>query len=222
MTNFADMKSIASLFIFSLALFICGSSSAQDAKSILDKLSSKAKGYETIEASYESTLEDKQAGVNLSQSGSIKIKGEKYHLDLPDYKVISDGETVWTYEKESNTVYIDYLEDVAEDGFNPNDMFRIWETGFKHELKELITEDNQEVYWINLYPKDPGEKPFHTIQMYVDKGKMEVKRIKVMNRDGSTVSYKVKDFTVNKSMNSGVFGFEKSAYPGVDIIDNRI
>jgi len=195
---------------------------AQDSGKILDQLSSKAKGYTTISAEYTSRLQDVKADLDMAQEGNIKVKDKKYNLDLPSYNVISDGITVWTYEKENNAVYIDNLEDVQEDGINPNDLFRIWETGYKHEFKETKKEGSTELYWINLYPNDPGNKPFHTIQLYIDKAKMEINKIKVMNRDGSTVTYVVKGFTPNKPLDDSKFKFNPANHPGVEIIDNRI
>lgn len=215
------MKLRSTLLIASAAC-ISISAWAQDSTQILDKLSKKTQGYSTIEAAYSSRLEDKQAGMDMTQEGTIQVKGDNYHLDLPSYKIISDGETVWTFEKENNVVMIDYLEDVAEDGINPNDLFSIWETGFKHEFKSTLNEGGNEIYWINLYPTDPSDKSFHTIQLYIDKAKMELTKIKVMNRDGSTVSYTVKKFMPNKEISDSKFKFNESSFPGVEVIDNRI
>ena len=147
---------------------------AQDSQKILDDLSKKAKGYTSVYAEYESQLIDLKAGIDLTQEGSIKVQGEKYNIDLPDYMIISDGESLYTYEKETNTCFIDYLEDVADGSFSPSQMFTIWEQDFKHEFKETVTEDGTSRYWINLYPNNPADKNFHTIQLYVNKGKMEV------------------------------------------------
>jgi outer membrane lipoprotein-sorting protein len=202
--------------------FVTYSSSAQDSKKILDDLSAKAKSYTTISAEYSSRLLDKQSSVDLTEKGTIKVKGSKYHLDLPSYTIISDGVTVWTYEKENNAVYIDNLADMGNDGMNPNEMFRIWEKGFRHEYKETKTEEGKQLYVINLYPTDPKSKPFHTIQMKVDKAKMEIHSIKVLNRDGSEVSYSLKGFTPNKEIADTVFKFDKAKYPGVEVVDNRL
>ena len=204
------------LSILALFLLTAFAAQAQESAKILEQLSSKAKGYSTITADYSSRLQDTKADLDLVQEGNIKVKDKKYNLDLPSYTVISDGVTVWTYEKENNAVYIDNLEDIEEDGINPNDLFRIWETGFKHEFKETKTEGGTQLYWINLYPNDPGNKPYHTIQLYVDKTKMEINRIKVMNRDGSTVTYSVKSFSTNKPIDDSKFKFNPASFPGVE------
>lgn len=195
---------------------------AQDSQKILDELSRKAKSYTSITADYSSRLLDKKSAIDLTESGTVKVKGNKYFLDLPSYTIICDGQTVWTFEKENNTVLIDNLADVEAGGMNPNEMFRIWEKGFKHEYKETKNEGGREVYLINLYPTDPKSKPFHTIQLFVDKAKMEVLRLKLMNRDGSEITYTIKTFKPNAEIMDATFRFDKAKHPGVEEVDNRL
>lgn len=195
---------------------------AQDSQKILDDLSKKAKGYTSVYAEYESQLIDLKAGIDLTQEGSIKVQGEKYNIDLPDYTIISDGESLYTYEKETNTCFIDYIEDVADGSFSPSQMFTIWEHDFKHELKGEAKVGKSVAYLINLYPNDPTDKPYHTIQLFVDKAKMEVVKIVVKGREGSDMIYNVKTFSPNATMKSSDFTFPEADYPGVDVIDQRI
>lgn len=216
------LKNLSAWMGITLLSLSASSVFAQDSKKILDELSVKAKSYSTVSAEYSSRLLDKQSSVDLTEKGSIKVKGNKYNLDLPSYNVISDGVTVWTYEKENNSVFIDNLADMGNDGMNPNEMFRIWEKGFRHEYKETKTEGGKPYYVINLYPTDPKGKPYHTIEMMVDKTKMELYSVKVMNRDGSEVSYLLKAFTPNKEIADTVFKFDKTKYPGVEVVDNRL
>jgi outer membrane lipoprotein-sorting protein len=211
-------------FVFCAALAVTNAAPAfsQDSQKILDELSRKAKSYTSITADYSSRLLDKKSAIDLTESGTIKVKGTKYYLDLPSYTIICDGQTVWTFEKENNTVLIDNLADVEVGGMNPNEMFRIWEKGFKHEYKETKNEGGKEVYLINLYPTDPKSKPFHTIQLFVDKAKLELLRLKLMNRDGSEITYTVKTFKPNAELNDAIFRFDKAKHPGVEEVDNRL
>jgi outer membrane lipoprotein-sorting protein len=210
------------LFTIALAMLAFTTASAQDSKTILDKLSTKAKGYNTITADYSSRLLDEKNGIDISQEGNIVVKGEKYFLDLPDYIVINDGEIIYTYEKASNTCYVDYKEDIEDDTFSPSEMFTIWENDFKHEFKSMEKVDGRENYLINLYPNNPGDKPYHTLQLYVDKAKMEISKVVVKGREGSDITYTVSNFKANPAVEDSKFKFSKASYPGVTVIDNRI
>lgn len=208
-----------------LWIFICliaPAGFAQDSGKILDELSAKAKTFDSIYAEYSSRLLDEQNGIDLKQEGSIRVKGKKYNLELGDYVLITDGETHWTYENGTNDCYVDYLEDVEGDSFSPSEMFTIWEKDFKHEYKGSETVNGKSAHWINLYPNDPADKTFHTIQLFVDKSKMEIVKIVVKGREGNDVIYNVKTFKPNAEISPNKFKFNASDYPGVNVIDNRL
>lgn len=216
------MNKAFSLAIVALTVTSTFSVQAQTSDKILTELSNKAKNYSTVYAEYSSQLIDKVNGVDVKQSGKVYVKGEKYYVELGDYTMISDGQSVWTYEKAANDCYIDYLEDVADGALSPSKMFTIWEDGFKHEYKSEVKEGAQTLFWINLYPTNPSEKNYHTIQLYVDKAKMEVVKFIVKGREGSDIVYKLDKFTPNQAITDAQFKFDAKKFPGVNIIDNRI
>jgi outer membrane lipoprotein carrier protein len=211
-------------FLLLIAVFyVSMSASAQTSKEILDKLSAKAKTWKTISADFTSTLKDAKAGVNQKQEGSIKIKGQKYNLNLPQYVVVTDGTTLWSYDKKANSCTIDDLADVKDGAFDPSEMFTIWEKDFKHEMKNAnATVDGVACYEIHLYPINPKSKPYHTIIMYIDKNKMEVSKIVVKTRENAEISYKVKNFKTNAEFPDTDFKFNAAKYPGVSVVDNRL
>ncbi|MDZ4750540.1 MAG: outer membrane lipoprotein carrier protein LolA [Flavobacteriales bacterium] len=214
------MKRI-SLFILSVVLV--NFAFAQTSKDILDKLSAKAKTYQSITSDFTMTLKDAKSGTNKTQTGSVKVKGQKYSLVIQDYEVFCDGVTVWTYSKDDNSCTIDNLEDVRDGSFDPSEMFTIWEKDFKHEMKNAAaTADGIACYEIHLFPNNPKGKAYHTIVMYVDKAKNEVSKIVVKMREGGEVSYKVKNFKANGAVTDADFKFNAAKHPGVSMVDNRI
>lgn len=216
------MKAFTTSVITGILLGVFSSAQAQSSEDILNDLSAKTQNYTTVYAEYSSRLIDQANDIDIKQAGKVFVKGEKYNLELGEYTMISDGESVWTFEKSANDCYIDYLEDVADGSLSPSQMFTIWEEGFKHEFKKEVTEDGKNLYWINLYPTNPSEKNFHTIQLYIDKAKMEVVKFVVKGREGNDIVYKITKFVPNKEISDDEFTFNPRKYPGVNIIDNRI
>jgi outer membrane lipoprotein carrier protein len=195
----------------------------QTSKEILDKLSTKAKTFKTITSDFTSTLNNPKAGINQTNSGSVKIKGSKYYVNMGDYQIWSDGKTVWNYNKSDNSVTIDNLADVKDGGFDPSEMFTIWEKNFKHEMKNAnATIDGVSCYQIALNPNDPKNKSYHTITLYIDKTKMEVYKVEVKTRENATITYKIKNFKTSTELPDSDFNFSKTKFPGVEEIDNRI
>lgn len=213
------LKGLSLLFIGAAVAF---SVQAQDAESqaILDKLSAKMKTAPSFSADFESKIEDKQADMESTQAGSVKVAEEKFELSLGDNTVISDGNSVWTYNKESNEVMIDYLEDMFEDDISPSKIYTIWEEGFKHSYDGKVTVDKVSCDKIKLFPNDPSDKNYHTIQLFIDQANMVIKRIVVLGKDGTDITYTISNF--QKQQYAGtMFHFDSSKFPGVEVIDNR-
>ncbi len=211
------------LFLFSLALISAIFTNAQSSKEVLDKLSAKAKTWSTIQADFSSNLVDKKNNKNIKQDGTIKIKGKKYSISLNDYTIFTDGVTIWTYDKKSNTCTIDNLKDVKDGAFDPSEIFTIWEKDFKNEMKNAnASVDGAACYEISLFPNNPKGKSYHTIMMYVDKAKNELSKASVKTKDGGEITYKIKNIKPNVPMQDGDFTFNKAKYPNVEMVDNRL
>jgi outer membrane lipoprotein-sorting protein len=195
---------------------------SQDANALLGKLSEQAKSYGSIEATYTSIMVDKMSDFEATQAGTIYVDGNKYSLDIGDYLIISDGETIWTYEPAVNDCYVDDAEMMAEEGMDPSKLFTIWEDDFKNEWKGTVDLNGELVVQINLYPLAGDEKPFHTIQLFINEKDLELRRAVVKGREGTDVTYDVSSFKPQAEVPASTFTFDQGKFPGVNMVDNRI
>jgi outer membrane lipoprotein-sorting protein len=205
-----------------VSVLVSFQASGQTGADLLHSLSEKARTYDSVLATYTSTLTDKVADFEAVQDGTIRISGDKYHLDLGDYVVISNGTTVWTYDVAMHECMVDDAEELAADGMDPSKLFTIWEDDFKSEDKGTADIDGRKVRVIHLYPNKADEKPFHTIQLYIDESKLEMVRAVVKGREGSDVTYDVKTFNPGATISPTIFSFREADFPGVSVIDNRL
>jgi outer membrane lipoprotein-sorting protein len=206
--------------VFAATLSISLSSLAQDPDALLNKLSDKAQTYKAYEIAYTSTLVDLKNDFELTQEGTVQIEGDRFHLNLGDYIIYSDGETVWTFEPEMNECYIDDTETMKEEGMDPSKIFTVWEDDFRREWMGRSKVADRDCAHINLYAG--SDKPYHTLQLFVDDSALEVVRIVMKGREGSDVTYTVKRFSTSLDVTPGMFVFPAQKHPGVEIIDNRI
>jgi outer membrane lipoprotein carrier protein len=193
---------------------------AQDADALLNKLSEKAQSFKAYEIAYTSTLVDLKNDFELTQQGTVQIEGDRFHLDLGDYVIYCDGETVWTFEPEMNECYIDDTETMKEEGMDPSKLFTVWEEDFRREWMGRTSVEGRNCAHINLYAST--DKAYHTLQLFVDDKALEVVQIVMKGREGSDVTYTVKSFSTALEVVPGMFTFPAEKHPGVDLIDNRI
>ncbi|HSH20432.1 MAG TPA: outer membrane lipoprotein carrier protein LolA, partial [Draconibacterium sp.] len=169
------MKSI--FLISTILLFSIFAQSQQDskAKGILDEVSGKTKTFKTISADFTFSMENKEMEINEKNEGSIKLKGKKYIVDLPEagVKVFSDGTTSWNYMKQGNQVTVSSLEDTGNELMDPSSLFSIYEKGF---TSKFIAEKNQggkTVYQIDLFP-DKADYDVSKITIEINKSTMMI------------------------------------------------
>ena len=152
------------LFSFVVTLLWCSSPAlAQDADKLLNALSDKAQTYKAYEISYTSQLVDLKNDFELTQDGTVQIDGDQFFLDLGDYHIYCNGETVWTFEPELNDCYIDDTETMKEDGMDPSKLFTVWEDDFKREWMGRQSVEGRDCAHVNLYASE--DKPYHTLQV---------------------------------------------------------
>ena len=195
---------------------------SQDAEGLLLKLSEKAKTYKTIDATYSSKMVDLKNDFEEDMKGHILIEGSKFKLDLGDFLIISNGLSVWTYEKETNDCYLDDAEMLLDEGMDPSKIFTIWEDDFKSEWMGKESLSGKDCVHINLYPNELDDKPYHTMQLFVDEEGLEVVKIVMKGREGMDTEYLIERFNVGVEIPASNFSFETNEYPGASIIDNRL
>jgi outer membrane lipoprotein-sorting protein len=192
------------------------------AKSILDEVSSKTKTFKTILADFSFSLENKAMSINEKNDGSIKLKGQKYLVDLPGagVKVFSDGKTNWNYMKQGNQVTISTIEDSGSELMDPSSLFSIYEKGF---TSKFITEKNiggKPVYQIDLFP-DKKEYDVSKITIEINKTTMMIQSAQLYGTDGNVYGIVVKKMETDKDFPDSEFIFDARKFPDVEIIDLR-
>ena len=192
------------------------------AKVILDDVSKTTKAYKTITAEYSLIFTNKEKKQTDKQSGKIQLKTTKFKLEIPGNTIVCDGKTVWTYNKDAQEVTIKNFEPNTEDGLDITNIFTLYEKGFKYKYDKEEKVNNVSLSVINLYPSNkPEKKKYHTIKLYVDKSKKQIKLIKLMMKDGSMQTYELKSITPNKEIPDSQFIFDTKGFKPEQIVDER-
>ncbi|MFN3918267.1 MAG: LolA family protein [Flavobacteriales bacterium] len=210
------------LAVFSIAVAATSFAQNQDqdpkAKAILDEISKKTKEYKTISVDFVTIIKGRD--INETRKGQAIVKGDKFYYESADQKVFCDGKSVWNYTSEENECYVEKLSNI-DDELNPSKMLTIWESGFKFQFVKETTENGKVIQEIKLFPKDAQKTKYHTIILKIDKAKKEVQKVSIKGKDGLDMTFEIKKFETNKEIPDNTFVFEKTKFPGVDVIDNR-
>ena len=212
------------IFFAAIGLFLTISVSAQydiKAKELLDKVSEKTSSYSSISAKFSYTLQNKQDGVEDTFDGELKLKGNKYNLQLMGAVLIFDGKTLYNYLPDAEEVTISEPSNEEENSINPADLFTIYETGFKYKYMNDFTEAGKSKALIDLYPENAGEEKFHTVQLIIDKTTLSISKVSYLGKDGINYIISVTEMEGNKNLTEAMFRFDPDAYDDIDVIDMR-
>lgn len=208
------MKKIA--WMLSVVCLTTLSAFAQKDKRAQDILDAMSKRYQALQ-SYQAAFTYSMGGATTK--ADVIVKGEKFHLNLGGQEVFTDGKTMSTYIKESNELNVQDF-DAANNELNPAQIYSIYKKGFNYRFLKEQKQGGRTLEVIELTPNRPKSN-VATIQISVDKADKSVRNWVIKNKDGKSTTYAITKFVPNVSAPESYFVFDKSKYPGVEVVDLR-
>ena len=161
------------------------------------------------------TVLDSQKKQAAKQTAQVRYHKGKYRLTLADQELISDGTTVWQWNKTAKEVAVSNLSDDDIDLLNPGRLLANYEKQFK--AKYIRTDDDGTAV-VDLQPR--SAQNYHKIRLLINESDGLLKRIEVHKYDSSREVYDITAF--KKTANAASqFVFDAKAHPEVEIIDMR-
>lgn len=185
---------------------------------ILDAMSAKYKAMGSYQTVF--TYTAGSGGAKESYKGDLTVKGLKFRLKLGGQEVFNDGKTMSTYVKESNEVNVQDYDDSASGEFNPSAIYTIYKKGFSYKFLKEVKQGGRTLEIIELTP-EKKKSQIARLQISVDKADKSVRNWQITDKDGKLTSYVIDKFTPNAGVGDNYFVFDKSKYPGVEVVDLR-
>ncbi|QZT36986.1 outer membrane lipoprotein carrier protein LolA [Halosquirtibacter xylanolyticus] len=210
------MKNV--LLLFTILLSITVSYAQTDGKSIIDKFTKQLESYPSIEASFDFTLENKEAEISDTNSGKLVIKGEKYRLYMLGMEIYSDGKTSYSFMPNTNEVNITNVDGEEEGAVDPAKMFRMYKEGMQVNLLSSTKKGSITEYKIELTPST--EDNFVKLIVYITSDNRLNKAV-TYAVDGNIYTININQMITDKDFKDTYFKFNESDHAGVDVIDMR-
>ena len=188
----------------------------QTAKDILDQLSKTTKLYENIRIEFSFELSNETHNINDIQNGVLELEKNKFRILMQDQIIVNDGATQWLYLKESNELQITE-NDPEENSMNPNEIFTIYEKGYKYQYIGKENINGKEYDIIDLFTEESSN--FIKTTLTINSSKNQIKKISMQDKNGGTYDYLINKFESNITLDK--FEFESEKYPEIEIIDLR-
>lgn len=161
------------------------------------------------------TVLDSKKAEKARQSAQVRYNKGKYRLTLPDQELISDGTTVWHWNKTAKEVTVSGMADDDIDLLNPRRLLAGYGKSFK--AKYIRTDDDGTAI-VDLQPR--STRSYHKIRLYIKEDDGLLRRMEVHKYDSSRENYDIIDFK-RASNAASQFTFDAAKHTDVEVIDMR-
>lgn len=206
------------LLIIFLALLTVQSIIAQDAKSILDKVST-AYAASPYLLKFTLNTQDVVAKTTFSHDGRAYLKGNKFKIEVPDGTTWFDGKTQWVLMDGNDEVNVTSPSGDELAAISPVALLGIYKTGFKLNYKGEKKENAKVVYVIEMISQQKNADVTKFV-LTVDKATNLFTSIKIFSKDGTNNLLKIRQ-SEKSTLADSFFVFNKKDFPNVEVIDLR-
>ncbi len=192
------------------------------AKVILDKISKEAENSSSIQLKFDYKIINNQTKQTETQKGYAFLQKDKYKLIITGVEIISDGKSIYTYQKGINEMTINNVDPEEESIFNPTKLYSMYKKGFKYRYLSDYSRDGMQLSIIDLYPENIDEKNFTRIRIEVDTRQNRIASFTTFGKDGIDYVIIFNQYKKNIKLPEDFFIFKKEKYSkDIEIVDLR-
>ena len=209
------------IYSFALAIIATPVFAQTDAKAkvLLDNLSKNVSALKSLKTNFSLSLASANGKTKEKRSGSLQMKGPKYHVSLGTQEIFCDGKTVWTYLKDAGEVQVTDFN-ASEQTLSPTKLFTNFydkEYSYRYAGAKKVGGKNAEV--VELTPKTA--KQFRKVELAIDAKTNTLIGGTVTEKNGTVYQYSVSNYTPNAPVSDAAFTFDTRKYKNVEVVDLR-
>jgi len=179
---------------------------AQDVKQVLDRTAKVLSNKSGVSAAF--TIKNN----SMKASGTIAIKGRKFHATTPQATIWFDGKTQWTYLKKNDEVNVLNPTESEIAAINPYNFIFLYKEGYN----ATMTRKNG-TFEVRL--KAQEKKPISELYIVVDQRTYVPSQIRVKQQQGwNTID--IRHFK-KANLSDNIFRFNSKDFPSAEVIDLR-
>lgn len=196
-----------------LILAICSISlaQAQSAKTLLNEVSSKVKGYNNIVIDFKWNLNNTKEGVNQDTRGNVSIEGNNYLLNMTGITRMFDGQYVYTINPEDEEVTISDSSSEEDNAITPSKLLTFYENGYTYKMDIAQTVKGRKIQYVKLVPID-SKAEIKDILLGIDMQSKHVYRLIQTDGNGTKYTLTVNSFKTNQPLSKTLFTFDEAKY----------
>ena len=212
------MKKIAILL---LALCTVAFAQAQDAKSLLEEVSAKARSYENINITFKYNLNNEKENVSQDTRGDVTLMGNKYVLNMLGTTRMFDGTNIFTIVPEDEEVTISKYNPKDDKEITPSKMLTFYEKGYIYKMDIVQNVQGRKIQFVKLIPID-SKAEIKNILLGIDVQTKHIYKLIQTDDKGTKYTLTVNSFKTNQPVSKTLFTFDEAKYEEDGYYINRL
>jgi outer membrane lipoprotein-sorting protein len=153
-------------------------------------------------------------------SGTIRLKGSKFKLEVKEMITWFDGKNQWVYLTDNKEVNLSNPTEEELLMTNPVNVFQLYKHGYNCKYAGEKDEGGKNVIKVLLTPSDKFSN-LSSIMASFDKLSLRPVTIVITNKDKSGSIINIPGYLTGQAFNDTLFSFPQKDYPNLDVIDLR-
>lgn len=212
------MKKTALLFA---ALFCLQFSYSQDAKKLLNEVSSKVRSYDNIVIDFKWNLSNEKENVNQETRGDVTISGEQYVLNMLGATRIFDGNKLYSVVPEDEEVTISNYNASDDREITPSKLLTFYEKGYTYKMDITQNVKGRKIQYVKLTPID-SKAEIKNILLGIDAQTKHIYRLIQTDDNGTKYTLTVNSFKTNQPLSKTLFNFDEAKYENDGYYINKL
>ncbi|MBT3741573.1 MAG: outer membrane lipoprotein carrier protein LolA [Polaribacter sp.] len=210
------MKKTILLFLSISITSIVFSQNSEEAKSLLDEVSTKMGAYENMYLGFSQTLSNEDAGINEDDEppirGVINLQKEKYSLNYLGNKFIYDGNKLYVINNDEKEISITEGDLDGDDGFiYPSKLLTFYKDGYNFDMGKLQNINGRKIQFVTLNPID-SNSDIVKVELGIDAKTKHIYKLVQTGSNSSKTTFTITTFKSNQVLSENFFKFDKQKY----------
>lgn len=201
-------------FLITTLLLLSFTIQAQDnqAKDLLNKVTSIIKGYDNIVIDFKYSLNNAKENINQDSKGNVTMKGNQYVLNFMGVTKIYDGKKNYTIVPEDEEVTISSVNEKDDSAITPSKMLTFFNSGYKCTMDKLEDIKGRKIQYVKLVPTNAKDQR-KEILLGIDVQTKHIYNLIETGKKGTKTTLTVNSFKTNQPLSKNQFTFAASKYP---------
>jgi len=210
------MKKITILFLSLFLTTITFSQNAEEAKSLLDEVSTTMGTYKNMSINFSQTLSNEDAGIMEGDEppirGKITLSGEKYSLNYLGNQFMFDGKKLYVINNDEKEITVTDGDMSGDDGFiYPSKLLTFYKEGYNFEMGDLKNIKGRKTQLVTLRPID-STSDIVKVELAIDAKTKHICKLIQTGSNGAKTTFSITEFKSNQNLSSSFFSFNEDKY----------